>query len=108
MKKAWIFGLLFCLPALLVGQSVLDGLVPSAGFFLPPFGEYRRPLAVRPVEEAVREAVGVKLGVRAWDYASLSLFCRLEVQVERVVRWPVRIRLGDVDYVDWLEGKRRN
>ncbi len=44
---------------------------------------------------------------KAWDYAHLALFCKLEVQMERAFRMPVRLRLGDVPYVDWLEGKRR-
>ncbi len=35
-----------------------------------------------------------------------AFFCRLEVQIERKTRFPVRFRLGDVNYVDYLEGKR--
>ncbi len=44
---------------------------------------------------------------QAWDYRHLALFCKLEVQMDKVFRLPVRIRLGDVPYVDWLEGKRK-
>lgn len=41
-----------------------------------------------------------------YSYDDLALFCKLEVQLERAFRLPVKIRLGDVQYVDWLEGKR--
>jgi hypothetical protein len=42
----------------------------------------------------------------AWRYEELAFFCRLEVQLEKAARIPVRFRLGDVRYVDYLEGKR--
>ena len=37
---------------------------------------------------------------------SLALFCRLEVKMERAASFPVKFRLGTVEYVDWLEQKR--
>jgi len=45
---------------------------------------------------------------KAWQYQDLALFCKLEVKMERAFRMPLRIRVGDVQYVDWLEGKRRS
>lgn len=45
---------------------------------------------------------------KAYDFQRLSLFCKLEVHIEKAVKLPVRLRLGDVQYVDWLEGKRRS
>ena len=42
----------------------------------------------------------------AYAYKDLALFCKLEVKMEKVVKMPVKFRLGSVDYVDWLEGKR--
>ncbi len=41
-----------------------------------------------------------------YAYKDLALFCKLEVKLEKVVKLPVKFRLGSVDYVDWLEGKR--
>lgn len=45
---------------------------------------------------------------KAWHYQELALFCKLEVKMERAFRMPLRLRIGDVQYVDWLEGKRRS
>lgn len=41
-----------------------------------------------------------------YHYDNLAFFCRLEVQLEQTSKIPVRFRLGSVDYVDYLEGKR--
>lgn len=41
----------------------------------------------------------------AWRYQDLAFFCRVEVQLERKTRLPVRFRLGSAEYVDLLEGK---
>ena len=43
-----------------------------------------------------------------YSYDRLGFFCKWEVKLQEATRWPVRFRLGDVDYVDWLEGKRHN
>lgn len=36
----------------------------------------------------------------------LAFFCRLEHEWARRERVPLKFRLGSVEYVDWLEGKR--
>jgi hypothetical protein len=43
----------------------------------------------------------------AYAYKDLAFFCKIEVQLEKNVKLPVKFRLGSVDYVDYLEGKRR-
>jgi len=35
-----------------------------------------------------------------------AFFCRLELKLEKKLRFPFKFRLGDVEYVDYLEGKR--
>ncbi len=40
-------------------------------------------------------------------YDHLAFFCKVELRLEKVAKIPVKFRLGDVDYVDELEGKRR-
>jgi len=43
------------------------------------------------------------------DYQKhLAFFCRVEVKLEKSTKLPIKFRLGDVQYVDWLEGKRED
>lgn len=58
------------------------------------------PLPIRTVEKPVIPQL--------YQYDDLSFFCKWEVQLEQSARIPVKFRLGSVDYVDWLEGKRRS
>jgi len=44
----------------------------------------------------------------AYAYKDLAFFCKIEVQLEKAVKLPVKFRLGSVDYVDYLEGKRNS
>jgi len=53
-------------------------------------GTFRRPVDIPSV----------------YSYRDLAFFCKLEVQLERRARIPIKFRLGDVLYVDYLEGKR--
>ncbi len=39
-------------------------------------------------------------------YEHLPFFCKVEVKLERAAKFPIKFRLGDVPYVDYLEGKR--
>ncbi len=43
---------------------------------------------------------------QAYAYKDLAFFCKIEVKLEKVAKMPVKFRLGSVDYVDYLEGKR--
>ncbi|MBK9016911.1 MAG: hypothetical protein IPM82_24205 [Saprospiraceae bacterium] len=43
---------------------------------------------------------------QAWCYSDLAFFCKMEVKMEKATRFPIKFRLGDVQYVDRLEGKR--
>jgi hypothetical protein len=40
--------------------------------------------------------------------SDLPVFCRVEVEIEKAVSFPVKFRLGSVEHVDWLEGKGRD
>ncbi len=41
-----------------------------------------------------------------YRYEHLPIFCKFEVKMEQATKFPVKVRLGDVEYVDRLEGKR--
>ena len=38
-------------------------------------------------------------------YNSLGFFCQKELQLEKTLRFPVKLRLGSVAYTDEMEGK---
>lgn len=42
---------------------------------------------------------------RAYSYRELGAFCKWEAQLEKAARMPVKFRLGEVQYVERLEGK---
>jgi len=42
----------------------------------------------------------------AWSADALPFFCRVEHHWAKTARVPLKFRLGSVEYVDWLEGKR--
>lgn len=42
---------------------------------------------------------------KAWSYEELAFFCKLEVKMEKANRFPIKFRLGEVQYVERLEGK---
>ncbi len=35
----------------------------------------------------------------------LAFFCKMEVKIENKTKFPIKVRLGDIDYVNWQEGK---
>ena len=45
------------------------------------------------------------LNISAYNYDDLAIFCKLEVKMEKAAGLPVKFRLGEVNYVEQLEGK---
>lgn len=45
------------------------------------------------------------VNVSAYNYDDLAIFCKLEVKMEKASGIPVKFRLGEVNYVERLEGK---
>ncbi|MEM8906831.1 MAG: hypothetical protein AAGD05_03210 [Bacteroidota bacterium] len=41
-----------------------------------------------------------------YSYQELGIFCKIDVQLEKTMKLPVKFRLGTVQYVDQREGKR--
>ena len=42
---------------------------------------------------------------KIYDHNHLAFFCKVEVKLEKAAKFPIKLRLGDVDYVNQLEGK---
>jgi hypothetical protein len=42
---------------------------------------------------------------QAWSYHDLAFFCRLEVKLEKATNFPIKFRLGEVQYAENREGK---
>lgn len=43
--------------------------------------------------------------ISAYNYDDLAIFCKLEVKMEKAAGLPVKFRLGEVNYVEQMEGK---
>ena len=47
----------------------------------------------------------VDLTETAFNCNDLALFCRLELKMEKAAKMPVKFRIGEVQYVEKMEGK---
>ncbi|MCB0638182.1 MAG: hypothetical protein KDC54_16245 [Lewinella sp.] len=56
-------------------------------------------------EMILRPAAGIRTDLEVRATASMAFFCRMEARMEEAAQLPVRFRLGDVQYNDYLEGK---
>lgn len=63
----------------------------------------RRKAVIPPL--AAYFQVSPQAKVSAYRYDELALFCKLEVLIERELGLPVKVRLGEVNAVEKLEGK---
>ncbi|MEM9884928.1 MAG: hypothetical protein AAF849_03480 [Bacteroidota bacterium] len=113
----WIFGLAICFLGsipngfgqndyLLGGKSLLE--IRDFEAATPLFGTEHYRLTWKKIDSSVSlkqpsilEAK--KLSENYWN--NLGFFCKVEIKMEQKTQFPVRFRLGSVDYVDRLEGK---
>ncbi|MBV6425848.1 MAG: hypothetical protein KIPDCIKN_00334 [Haliscomenobacter sp.] len=56
-------------------------------------------------ESGQAERFGPLQAAQAFSPRDLAFFCRIEWRLEKAARFPIRIRLGEVQYVDQMEGK---
>ncbi len=117
MLKTPIMRCFFLLMAAVAALSVRAQQLEPARFLgltQPPPTLEPRPvmrfsrLMAPPEDAGLPSRAGLQPMPRAWRFEDLALFCKIENCSDRFFPVPLRIRAGDVPYVDWLEGKRRN
>lgn len=111
----WMLVFILSLPAPVCAQEDLP--VPAPGLYMPELRDARPsflPLPLMPRLYGFRDFANTTESLRthpqprAYQFKELALFCKIEVKMEKALRIPIRMRLGDVPYVDWMEGKRKN
>mgnify|MGYP000456998746 FL=1 len=63
------------------------------------------PYSILPVNSISIMKSNNLVNVSAYNYDDLAIFCKLEVKMEKASGFPVKFRLGEVNYVERLEGK---
>lgn len=100
--------------ALLPGQGkaqlqVETGLAPTVSMTAPLLRLYALPLAVdwRPALSVLdkNQALTGRVDLMLAPAPPLGIFCKWENQIIEAARLPVKFRLGEVQYVERLEGK---
>ncbi len=62
-----------------------------------------------PNQQRIDSLRNVPIKIITSDYYThnLAFFCKKELQLEKITKVPFRFRLGNIDYVDYLEGKSK-
>jgi hypothetical protein len=68
--------------------------------------ESKKPILPEFLPEAISDFSTRASPQPCWSADDLPFFCRIEHDLGKKTQVPVKFRLGSVDYVDWLEGKR--
>ena len=96
---------------LLLLQEKKESTPPLSSFIkvsptvFPRFSEASTPPAYLSPLTLSNSSPALKQQPLCYSTADLAFFCRLEVKIESATKMPVRFRLGDVQQVDYLEGK---
>ena len=75
-------------------------LLPSSSFNTIPFLASKTEKIVPPILFQATTPLPA-----AFDYEELAVFCKLEYKMEKAFKFPVKIRLGEVQYTERREGK---
>ena len=60
----------------------------------------------KPISTDSLRNTGFRLLPEDYYSKNLSFFCKKELQIEKITKMPLRFRLGSLEYVNQLEGKR--
>ena len=74
-------------------------LLPSS--YVPSFNSNTNKQSSFPTTSSILPVTSPKV----YSYHNLGIFCKLDVQLEKNIKLPVKFRLGTQQYVDQLEGK---
>ncbi|MEL6719481.1 MAG: hypothetical protein AAFP82_12260 [Bacteroidota bacterium] len=88
------------------GKSLLElkqekDIQPSFSFTDSPLRTFLFSTATP--ETTTQKIQRLSLSQTYWE--ELGFFCKMEIKMEQKARFPVKFRLGTVDYVDRMEGK---
>ena len=78
-------------------QAVTTAALPKVLFTLSPFDSLKNAYSLSPS----------MLVSPSFYSCNLAFFCRQEIKFEKVTKIPFKFRLGSVQQVDYLEGKKR-
>lgn len=115
IRLIWLLTFIWSFHAQASAQKAPTGVAP--GLYMPEYQGYKPFfLPLHQIPRLFPQAdVDYSLSTlrtspqpRVYQYEELALFCKMEVKLEKAFRFPIRMRLGDVPYVDWMEGKRKN
>jgi len=88
-SKKRILGVLFIISLLLTAQT-------------------KAQLTYKPTSIDSLKQLPLKTIAANYYSSQLGLMCKKELQLEKAIKLPLRIRLGSVEQVDKLEGKKRH
>lgn len=89
------------------GKSILELRQQNSHFQpLTPFfsSSSFTPLSSSPAPSVFQQKAAAP---SIYSCENLAFFCKIEVKLEQSTGFPVKFRLGNVEYVDRLEGKRK-
>ncbi len=79
---------------------------------LPTNAYFSRQIQLFIQHQSLKNGLGLPPTARqipsVYAYKDLAFFCKIEVKLEKVMKLPVKFRLGSVEQVDYLEGKRKD
>lgn len=87
--------------------TISIGEVHYFGCFKKNFIKFKDPYPYRLNYISIRKNSFIAGTIEKDLYCNnLGFFCKKEIQLEKITSVPLRLRLGSLDYVNWLEGKK--